>query len=404
MKIVNVNAHLHTPYSFSAFESLTQALDLALEQEVRVVGINDFYSMDGYELWEQECRKRSLCPLFNIEFIGLNQQDQAKGIRVNDPNNPGRTYISGKGLKCPPALPEPYKSQLSRVRAESNAQVKAMCAKLNDLLESLSLDFRLDYEQILSKMTKGNIRERHLAKALRIKVYEASQAAGGAASKEQVSALDGEVAANIAALFQQLFGGKALKSDLKDHAAVENEIRGNLLKAGGAAFVPEDPKAFLPVDKVCRIILAAGGIPTYPFLADDLKGGYTDFEGDLEKVAKTLRDRGFYSVEFISTRNDLHLLEKYAVYLYELGFLVTLGTEHNSPAMEPVLLFARHGQALSERLREINYKSACVLAAHQHLVRQGLEGYVDATGSAHVDKREEYIKLGNQLIRSITGQ
>ncbi len=404
MKIVNVNAHLHTPYSFSAFESLTQALDLALEQEVRVVGINDFYSMDGYELWEQECRKRSLCPLFNIEFIGLNQQDQAKGIRVNDPNNPGRTYISGKGLKCPPALPEPYKSQLSRVRAESNAQVKAMCAKLNDLLESLSLDFRLDYEQILSKMTKGNIRERHLAKALRIKVYEASQAAGGAASKEQVSALDGEVAANIAALFQQLFGGKALKSDLKDHAAVENEIRGNLLKAGGAAFVPEDPKAFLPVDKVCRIILAAGGIPTYPFLADDLKGGYTDFEGDLEKVAKTLRDRGFYSVEFISTRNDLHLLEKYAVYLYELGFLVTLGTEHNSPAMEPVLLFARHGQALSERLREINYKSACVLAAHQHLVRQGLEGYLDATGSAHVDKREEYIKLGNQLIRSITGQ
>jgi hypothetical protein len=35
--------------------------------------------MDGYELWEQECRKRSLCPLFNIEFIGLNHQDQARG-------------------------------------------------------------------------------------------------------------------------------------------------------------------------------------------------------------------------------------------------------------------------------------------------------------------------------------
>lgn len=403
MKIVNVNAHLHTPYSFSAFESLTQALDLALEQEVRVVGINDFYSMDGYELWEQECRKRSLCPLFNIEFIGLNQQDQAKGIRVNDPNNPGRTYISGKGLKCPPALPEPYKSQLSRVRAESNAQVKAMCAKLNDLLESLSLDFRLDYGQILSEMTKGNIRERHLAKALRIKVYE--QARGSAPeSREQVSEAGEQAEAKIRALFQQLFGGKALKSAINDYAAVENEIRGNLLKAGGAAFVPEDPKAFLPVDKVCRIILAAGGIPTYPFLADDPKGGYTDFEGDLEKAAKTLRDRGFYSVEFISTRNDLHLLEKYAVYLYELGFIVTLGTEHNSPAMEPVLLSARHGLPLSERLCEINYKSACVLAAHQLLVRQGLAGYVDASGRAHVDKREEYIRLGNQFIRSITEQ
>lgn len=403
MKIVNVNAHLHTPYSFSAFESLTQALDLALEQEVRVVGINDFYSMDGYELWEQECRKRSLCPLFNIEFIGLNQQDQAKGIRVNDPNNPGRTYISGKGLKCPPSLPEPFASELSRVRAESNAQVKAMCAKLNDLLDSLSLSFRLDYGQILSEMTKGNIRERHLAKALRIKVYE--QARGSAPeSREQVSEAGEQAEAKIRALFQQLFGGKALKSAINDYAAVENEIRGNLLKAGGAAFVPEDPKAFLPVDKVCRIILAAGGIPTYPFLADDPKGGYTDFEGDLEKAAKTLRDRGFYSVEFISTRNDLHLLEKYAVYLYELGFIVTLGTEHNSPAMEPVLLSARHGLPLSERLCEINYKSACVLAAHQLLVRQGLAGYVDASGRAHVDKREEYIRLGNQFIRSITEQ
>ena len=168
--------------------------------------------------------------------------------------------------------------------------------------------------------------------------------------------------------------------------------------------MPEDPRAFLPVDKVCNIILAAGGIPAYPFLADAPRGGYTAFEGDLEQVAKSLRDRGFYSVEFISTRNDLHLLEKYAVYLYELGFIVTLGSEHNSPAMEPILLSARHGQPLSERLREINYKSACVLAAHQHLVRQGLEGYLDEDGRAHVDKREEYIKLGNQLIRSITGQ
>lgn len=403
MKIVNVNAHLHTPYSFSAFESLTQALDLALEQGVRVVGINDFYSMDGYELWEKECRKRSLYPLFNIEFIGLNQQDQAQGIRVNDPNNPGRTYISGKGLKCPPSLPEPYASQLSLVRAESNAQVKAMCAKINDLLDSLKLGFRLDYEQILREMTKGNIRERHLAKALRIKVYE--QALGSASgSKKQISEAGREAEAKIAALFQQLFGGKALKSAINDHAAVENEIRGNLLKAGGAAFVPEDPKAFLPVDKVCSIILAAGGIPTYPFLADDPKGGYTDFEGNLENAAKTLHERGFHSVEFISTRNDLHLLEKYVVYLYELGFVVTLGSEHNSPAMEPILLSARHGQALSEVLREINYKSACVLAAHQHLVGQGLEGYVDASGRAHTDKREEYIKLGDQLIRSVTGQ
>lgn len=388
MKTPNVNAHLHTPYSFSAFESLSQALDMAVEQNVRVVGINDFYSMDGFELWEQECRKRSLYPLFNIEFIGLNQQDQAEGIRVNDPNNPGRTYISGKALSCPPSLPEPYASELSRVRAESNAQVQAMCLKLNELLVGLKMGFNLDYEQILSEMTQGNIRERHLAKALRIKVYEKAA----------------DSSTEIAALFQVIFGGKALQSDPQDHAAVENEIRGNLLKAGGAAFVLEDPQAFLPIDKVCDIILAAGGIPTYPFLADDAQGKYTDFEGDLPKAARLLKERGFCSVEFISTRNDLRLLEQYVVYLYEQGFIVTLGTEHNSPLMEPILLSARGGLPLSQTLREINYQSACVLAAHQHLVAQGLEGYVDNKGKAHTDKRKEYIYLGDKLISALSEQ
>lgn len=85
------------------------------------------------------------------------------------------------------------------------------------------------------------------------------------------------------ALYERIFGGQPLKSAPDNEAAVENEIRSKLLKAGGAAFVPEDPKAFLPMETVCQIIKAAGGIPTYPFLADDAKGNFTDFEGDLQK-------------------------------------------------------------------------------------------------------------------------
>ncbi len=87
--IIDVNAHLHTPYSFSAFDSIGQAVDMAAREGVKVVGINDFYSMDGYGEWKEECARRNLFPLFNIEFISLNQEDQAAGLRVNDPNNPG---------------------------------------------------------------------------------------------------------------------------------------------------------------------------------------------------------------------------------------------------------------------------------------------------------------------------
>jgi hypothetical protein len=387
MKITKVNAHLHTPYSFSAFNDVNQALDMAVAEEVRVVGINDFYTTAGYDAWAAGCKERGLYPLFNIEFISLNEADQKAGLRVNDPGNPGRTYLSGKGLSYPFKLSEPFATQLAEVSAEANAQVEAMCGKVNEILIASNAGFILDFGWIKDTLTMGSIRERHLAKALRLKVYEAC-------ANNQI---------DIRILFHKLFGGKELKSPISDVAGVENEIRANLLKAGGGAFVPEDPKAFLPMQTVCDIIVAAGGIPTYPFLADDAKGGYTDFEGDLERVVKQLTERGFHSVEFITTRNSIELLEKYAAYLHEQGFVVTFGSEHNTPAMEPVELFARNSTPLTERLLQINYEGACVVAAHQHLVAQGLRGYVDQNGYTDRSKRGEFIKLGEDLIHNSVG-
>ena len=384
-QIPNVNAHLHTPFSFSAFEKLTDALDMAYDEDVKVVGINDFYSMDGYEEWNREALKRHIYPLFNIEFISLQKEDQDNNIRVNDPNNPGRTYISGKGLSCPPALNEPYASQLADVRAESNAQVREMCNMVNKLLNAFDAGFSLNFETIESFLSKGLVRERHLAKALRMSTY--------IHFKNEPD--------EIKSFFEKIFNGKALKSDIFDYAGVENEIRGNLLKAGGAAFVPEDPKAFLPLDDVRKIIIAAGGIPTYPFLADDANGGFTDFENDVEKAAETLRQRGIFSIEFIPTRNSIEVLEKYAGYLHDNGFVVTFGTEHNTPAMEPIKLFTREKAPLSERLKQINYDGACVIAAHQERIRNGKPGYIDANGNANIAQRDEFTKEGDALIQAV---
>ncbi|MDR0758011.1 MAG: PHP domain-containing protein [Tannerella sp.] len=385
MNCPNVNAHLHTPYSFSAFERLTDALDRAVKENVKVVGINDFYSMDGYVEWRDEALKRNLFPLFNIEFISLQEEDRARGIRVNDPNNPGRTYLSGKGLKCPPDLPEPQAAMLAGVRGESNRQTRMMCDRLNETLATHDAGFRLDFDLIEKELTKGAVRERHLAKALRMATYRQLH----------------DDAAAIALFFEKLFGGKALKSDAANHAAVENEIRSNLLKAGGAAFVPEDPKAFLPLDAVCRIILAAGGIPTYPFLADDANGCFTDFEQDVAKAADTLERRGIFAAEFITTRNSVETLEQYAGYLHDRGFAVTFGSEHNTPAMEPVELFARGGTPLTARLKQINYEGACVIAAHQQRVRDGKPGYPETGGMPCIERRDRFVCEGNEAIASV---
>ncbi len=321
----DVNAHIHTPYSFSAFRSVDEALDHAAAEDVKVVGINDFYSMDGYGAWKEGCARRGLYPLFGIEFISLNAADQAAGLRVNDPNNPGRTYISGKGLAYPVILSGKPLRQLEEVKAESNAQVEAMCGKLNQWLKAEGKDIQLDFSEIREKLTMGSIRERHLAKALRLALYP----------------------------------------DAENPAKLENELRSKLLKAGGAAFVQEDPKAFLPTETVQEIIQAAGGIPTYPFLADDAKGNFTDFEGDLMQAADTLKKRGFRSVEFITTRNTTAVLEQYAGYLEDEGFIVSFGSEHNTPAMEPVKLHTRDAAELSDKLKAINWRGACAIAAHQ---------------------------------------
>ena len=141
--MIDVNAHLHTPYSFSAFRDVADALDRAAAEGVKVVGINDFYSTDGYGEWQEGCAARGLFPLFGIEFISLNEEDQAAGLRVNDPNNPGRTYVSGKGLAYPVVLSGEPLRQLEAVKAEANAQVEKMCAKLNDWLKPAFLNPKL---------------------------------------------------------------------------------------------------------------------------------------------------------------------------------------------------------------------------------------------------------------------
>jgi hypothetical protein len=385
--VCRVNCHLHTPYSFSAFDSIPQALNMAVAENVKVVGINDFNTTEGFAEWAAECNKRNLYPLFNIELISLNIEDQANGIRVNDTNNPGRTYISGKGLAYPQQLKEPYLSMLNNIRIESNHHVEQMCIKLNELVVSCGAMFTISFEEVKNTLTKGNIRERHLAKALRLKVADSISDYG-----EQM------------AFYIKLFGGKAMKSDLADVAGVENEIRGHLLKAGGAAFIPESPQAFPELEMARQIIIHAGGIPTYPFLADFGNMQFTDFEVDMEKALEILKKRGFASIELIPSRNTVEVLEEYTNFFWNNGFVVTFGTEHNTPAMEPIEVHVQTNQRLSQAMLEINYKGACVIAAHQELVRQGKDGYIDGKGVADASKHDEFIVLGHKVIQKVIGK
>lgn len=376
-----VNAHLHSPYSFSAFEDMNQMFRLAVRENIKVLGINDFFVTDGYPSFYTHSLKHRIFPLFNIEFIGLLKEEQDRDIRVNDPNNPGRTYFCGKGLRYPFETTERIRCKLDNLKHESQLHIKEMIDRVNDLLSGVESGLSLKYSEIKRMFARELVRERHVARAIRELIFKRFST-----EEERKGA------------FSNLFGGPAPEHLGSGDAPLEIEIRSRLLKAGGLAYVPEDEEAFLPVDEVIRIILKCGGIPCYPVLLDNAEGRYTEYESDMHILMNELRARKVPCIELIPGRNDLDLLRDFVMFFRKNGFVITFGTEHNTPELIPLKVSARNNRELDDELNLISWEGSCVIAAHQYLHAKDQEGYIDETGTAKSDRMEEFVILGKAVI------
>jgi hypothetical protein len=355
---LKVNNHIHSPYSFSAFSTIEEAVQMADSEDVKILGINDFYVTEGYGEFIEKCRKHHIFPLLNIELIGISRKDQQSGIRVNDPGNPGRIYISGKGLAYPSILPVNQQEKLDRIVMESNKQVEKMIDLVNRWLEFQQVHISLSVKEIIEEYAMDSLRERHVAKALRMKI-------------EHKSHNDDE----FYKLLNQAYGGITSGKQRNDVAGLEDELRARLLKSGAPAFVPEDDKAFLSLEEIVGIIEDAGGIPTYPMLLDGAGAAFTEFEQNREHLLESLKDRGFYSIELIPLRNRIEVVKEYAEYFYENGFAVSFGTEHNSPARLPLTVSCKNMEPLDKKLMQISFNGVAFLAAHQYLCAKEGPGY-----------------------------
>ncbi len=378
--VPEINGHIHTPHSFSAFSEIEEAFERATSEGVNVLGINDFYTTDGYDTFAELAVRHDIFPLFNIEFMALQHELQEAGVRVNDPNNPGRTYFSGKGLRQPAKMSESSFEVIRSLQEQSNRQTYEMVGKLNAFFEKNSIGIQFDPEEVQNRLAKSLFRERHIAQAVRIEVFQ----------KE--STPEGRIR-----LLKKIFSGKEVKSVPNDVASLENEIRGNLLKSGGAAFVPEDPRAFLSLEQVIVVITDAGGIPCYPVLLDDPNGRFTDFEEDKEKLYSELVQNNVYAIELIPGRNDFKILKDFVTFFHQKGFVITFGTEHNTPKLDPLKVSCRGGVSLDAELEAINYEGAAVIAAHQYLVARGEEGYLKGN-IAKTAEKERFAELGKAVM------
>ena len=375
------NGHIHTPYSFSAFDNLEMVFSMAKAENVAILGINDFFVADGYEAFNNGCIKNNIFPLFNIEFIGLLKEEQEKGIRINDPNNPGRIYFSGKGLDYPFRLGWLYKWQLKKVKKESQKQIKAMIGRLNQLIHPIEPSLTLSYDTVKRRFAHELVRERHLAKAVRT------------AAAESYSRPEDQLQ-----FIESLYNGKKSKTGMGNPSLLENEIRSNLLKSGGAAFVEENENAFLNLGRIIRIIKKAGGIPCYPVLLDDPSGKFTEFEASVETLYSSLKSLGIGCIELIPGRNDHAVLKSFVEFFDEKRFIITFGTEHNTPEMIPLSVRARGATPLDDGLKRIAWKGVCIIAAHQYLRAQERQGLVLEDGTLSLAQKDDLEDLGQLVI------
>lgn len=379
-----VNTHVHVPPNFSAYQTPSEVIAEAMAQGVAAIGISNFYDQQVYARFGEEARNAGIVSLFGLEFITLDADLEAAGVKVNDPANPGRVYMCGKGID-PFKEKSPEAARIAReIREGNDERAHAMVSQIAAHFACHGVHTRLTPEAVEEAVARRgdvpvewvSLQERHVARAF---ADEVEQLPTG----EQASALE------------RVYGGPA-KAKLSDEVATQGEIRSRLIKTGTPGFVPEVPLSFEDAHAYVR---AMGGIPCYPILADGAPE-MSPFEWPPATLAANLRERNIHAAELIPNRNASAVVDAYVTELTAAGIIIMAGTEHNTLDRIPLDPQCADGP-LSDVARSAFFTATCIVAAHQDRITRGEPGYVDAVGNVVGDPettRRELVEAGAAII------
>lgn len=383
------NTHVHLPPNFSAFDDVEDAVAAAAREGMTVVGGSNFHDLRVYRRLASAAEAAGIVPLYGLELISVVEPLRAAGTRVNDPANPGRMYVCGKGVD-PFREPTATAARIDAgLRAANRERAARMTSLLREAFAAGGVDLDLDDAAIAADVAARAgvpvdwvvLQERHLAMAFQRALFAVVPAE--------------ERGSRLAAVW-----GGAASAAVDDAAAVQGEIRSRLIKAGGPAFVEETALSF---EDAYRLILEWGGIPAYPTLGDGASP-VCPFEASPEGLAAQLGELGIHAAELIPIRNAAGVVDDYVRAFRSAGIVVTAGTEHNTPARIPVEPTARGGAPLSDFARGVFHEGACVVAGHQAERAAGRAGFVDADGrpgdgDGDAEARiRRFAEIGQQII------
>ncbi|MCX7003236.1 MAG: PHP domain-containing protein [bacterium] len=361
------NTHIHTNYSFSVFESPAQGVAQAVAEHISILGINDHYTVAGYEEFRAACAAQHVCPLFSMEAVALDTAAQAGGLRLNDPGNPGRCYLTAKSVTRALAPESHGAAALQQMRTALTARNQQLVAKLNQHLAAIAAPVQLTMAQVEALTPAGNTTERHVIQTL----------------AEAVLALGAERAQ---ATFTALCG--AAPPDMQTAAVLQDWLRGKLVKAGCPDYVIELPAAFLALPEMVALYLAMGAIPTYPVLGNPV----TELEEDVPALLRRLEQQRIFALEVIPNRNTRERLQAIVAAAGAAGLPVFTGTEHNTKT--PGLLVDKFSG--EEPFQTIFFEGALVALGHAAEVARGNPGYVRADGTLRFSDRAQGLEYFRQ--------
>jgi hypothetical protein len=361
---------MHLPPNFSAFDSISQAVDLADAQDVRLVGVTNYYDYGVYNTFVDEAAEKGIFTVFGLEIISLIDSLVTSGVLINDPNNPGRMYICGKA-PCGWAEPSPRAVELlATIRRNDTRRMAEMVRRVNARFAEAGIQADLSDQRVIDTIVERHhcpretvtIQERHIAMAFQEKLFQL------------VPDLDAR-----RELLGKLLGDEP--KDAADAVTTQGQLRSKLMKSGCPAFVEE---TFLNFEDAYDLICELGGIPCYPTLADGTDPICT-FEQPVGDLVDRLKERNIHMAEFIPLRNSAAVLGEYVRAMRQAGLAVVGGTEHNTQTLSPIEPTCSGGEPIPEDVKDIFYEGMCVAVAHQFLTAHGETGFVDAAGQPNPD-------------------
>lgn len=385
-----VNAHIHLPPNFSAFQSVDEAVNLAAEQGIGALGVSNYYDYQVYGDFVDRARRKGIFPLFGIEIICMDDALRRAGIKINDPGNPGKFYLCGKGITRFDEMTPEAARLIDLIRRNDSTRMAEMVDEMERLFTERGLKTGIDENAVVEMIVRRHgsdrstvyLQERHISQAFQEALFEKVE------REERIERLS------------TILGAETKAEDPDDFVTIQNDIRSHLMKAGKPAFVEE---TFISFDDAYRLILELGGVPSYAAVADGASP-ISQFEQSPDKLIAAIKERNIHAVEWVPPRNTIGVLRDYVIKMRKAGLAITAGTEHNTLELIRFDPFCKDGD-VPDDIRAVFWEGACMVAGHQFLTLHGECGFVDGEGRpnpdyASADERiKSFAKIGAAVIQ-----